>query len=94
MDNKLPGQSQATISLVLGIVAVVCWWFGYSSIISVVCGIIGLVFASNSKKMGFSGGILTAGFVLSIIGLIGGAIFFIACVACVGLVGAAGTLSY
>ena len=31
----------------------------------------------------------TAGFVLSLIGLIGGAIFFVACVACVGAIGAA-----
>ena len=93
MDNKLPGQSQATASLVLGIIAVVCWFFGYSSIISVICGIIGLILASNSKKMGFTGGILTAGFVLSIIGLVGGAIFFVACVAFIGLVGASGAFS-
>lgn len=32
----------------------------------------------------------TAGFVLSLIGLIGGAIFFVACVACAGAIGAVG----
>jgi hypothetical protein len=92
-NNKLPGQSQATVSLVLGIIAVVCWFFGYSAIISVICGIIGLVCASNSKKAGYASGVLTAGFVLSIIGLVGGAIVFIACVACAGVIGASGILN-
>ena len=32
----------------------------------------------------------TAGFVLSLIGLIGGAIFFVACIACAGAIGSAG----
>ena len=88
----VPGKSAATASLVLGIIAVVCWFFGYSSILSVILGIIGLVLASNAKKAGFVGGMRTAGFVLSLIGLIGGAIFFVACVACVGALGAAGLL--
>ncbi len=89
-DNNIPGKSAATASLVLGIISVVCWFAGYSSIISVVCGIVGLILASNSKKMGFMGGVRTAGFVLSLIGLIGGALVFVACVACVGALGAAG----
>lgn len=88
--SDVPGKGAATASLVLGIVAVICWFFGYSSIISVILGVVGLILASNSKKAGFEGGIRTAGFVLSLIGLIGGAIFFIACVACVGIIGAAG----
>lgn len=85
MENNVPGKGAATASLVLGIIAVICWFFGYSSILSVILGIIGIVLASNSKKEGFDGGIRTAGFVLSLIGLIGGAFFFIACVACIGL---------
>ncbi len=92
-QNNVPGKGAATASLVLGIIAVVCWFFGYSSILSVVLGIIGLVMASNAKKAGFEGGIAKAGFVLSLIGLIGGAIFFVACVACVGALGAAGALA-
>lgn len=80
----IPGKGQATASLVLGIIAVVLWWFGYSALVSVVLGIIGLILASKSKKAGFNGGIRKAGFVLSLIGLIGGAIMFVACVACVG----------
>lgn len=53
--------------------------------------LVGLILAGNAKKAGFVGGMQTAGFVLSLIGLIGGAIFFVACVACVSAVGAAGS---
>ena len=76
--------------MVLGIIAVVLWFFGYSAIVSVVLGVIGLVLAGSAKKAGFEGGIRTAGFVLSLIGLIGGAVCFIACVACVGTLGSLG----
>ncbi len=91
-NNNLPGQGAAVASLVLGIIAVVCWFFGWSAIVSVVLGIIGLVLAGSSKKEGFTGGIRTAGFVLSLVGLIGGGIFFVACIACAGLFGAAGLI--
>lgn len=74
------------------IIAVVLWFFGYTSIVSVILGIVGLVCAGNAKKAGFMGGLRTAGFVLSLIGLIGGGIAFVACVACAGAIGAAGML--
>ena len=92
-NNKLPGQGAAVASLVLGIISVVCWFFSWSVIVSIVLGIIGLVLAGSSKKAGFTGGMRTAGFVLSLIGLIGGAVFFVACIACAGIFGAAGLLS-
>ena len=88
-NNNIPGKGAATASLVLGIISVVLWFFGYSALVSVILGIFGLILAGNAKKAGFNGGIRTAGFVLSLIGLIGGAIFFVACVACVGALGAA-----
>lgn len=88
-NNNIPGKGAATASLVLGIISVVLWFFGYSALASVILGIVGLILAGNAKKAGFNGGIRTAGFVLSLIGLIGGAIFFVACVACVGAIGAA-----
>ena len=91
-NQNVPGKGAAVASLVLGIIAVVLWFFGYTSIVSVILGIVGLVCAGNAKKAGFMGGLRTAGFVLSLIGLIGGAIFFVACVACVGAIGAAGML--
>ncbi len=89
-NNNIPGKGAATASLVLGIISVVLWFFGYSALVSVILGIVGLILAGNAKKAGFNGGIRTAGFVLSLIGLIGGAIFFVACVAFVGAFGAAG----
>ena len=88
-NNNIPGKGASTASLVLGIISVVLWFFGYSALVSVILGIVGLILAGNAKKAGFNGGIRTAGFVLSLIGLIGGAIFFVACVACVGAIGAA-----
>ena len=88
-NNNIPGKGAATASLVLGIISVVLWFFGYSALVSVILGIVGLILAGNAKKAGFNGGIRTAGFVLSLIGLIGGAIFFVACVACMGAIGAA-----
>lgn len=90
--NNVPGKGAAIASLVLGIVAVVFWFFGWGSLVSVVTGIVGLVCATNAKKAGFEGGMRTAGFVLSIIGLVGGAVVFVACVACAGAAGAAGLL--
>lgn len=91
--NNVPGKGQATASLVLGIISVVLWFFGVTSIGSVILGIIGLVSAGNSKKAGYNGGTRTAGFVLSLIGLIGGGIVFISCVACVGALGTAGAFA-
>ena len=88
-NNKIPGKGAATASMVLGIISVVLWFFCYSALVSVILGIIGLILAGNAKKAGFVGGIQTAGFVLSLIGLIGGAIFFVACIACAGILGAA-----
>lgn len=92
-NQKIPGKGAATASLVLGIIAVALWFFGYTSIVSVVLGIVGLVCAGNAKKSGFEGGLRTAGFVLSLIGLIGGAVAFVACVACAGVIGAASLAS-
>lgn len=85
MEQKIPGKSAATASMVLGIISVVLWFFGYSSIASVILGIIGLVLASKAKSEGYESGIRTAGFVLSLIGVIGGVIVFIACIVLVSL---------
>ena len=90
-NQNIPGKGAATASLVLGIIAVVCCFFGYSAIISVLLGIVGLVLAGNSKKAGFEGGVRTGGFVLSLIGLIFGGIAFMACVTCAGALGVAGS---
>ena len=49
-NQNIPGKGAATASLVLGIIAVVLWFFGYTSIVSVILGIVGLVCAGNAKR--------------------------------------------
>ncbi len=97
-NGNVPGKGAAIASLVCGIIAVAFWFFGVSALVSVILGIVGLILASNAKKAGFQGGMQTAGFVLSLIGLIGGALIFVACVACVGglasIGAAAGAVGY
>ena len=88
--GEQPGKGQAIACLVCGIVSVICWFFGWSALASVVLGIVGIVLAGNAKKAGYVGGMRTAGFVLSIVGLVVGAVVLMACVACVGAVGATG----
>ena len=90
-NGNVPGKGAAIASLVLGIVSVVCWFMSTLAFVGVITGIVGIVCASSAKKAGFDGGIRTAGFVLSIIGLAGSAIIFLACVACVGTLGALGS---
>ena len=92
-NAPVPGKGAAIGSLVCGIVSVVCWFFGVFAIVGIVTGVVGLVLSANAKKAGMKGGMQTAGFVLSIIGLIGAAIFFVACVACVGVAGCAGAFA-
>ncbi len=87
-----PGKGAATASLVLGIISIVFWFFGMGAIVGLITGVIGLILASSAKKAGFVGGLRTAGFVCSLIGVIGSALIFVACVACVGALGAAGAV--
>ena len=67
--------------------------FGVTAFLSLVLGIVGLVLASNAKKAGYNDGLRTAGFVLSLIGTIFGALIFVSCVACAGIIGTASGLS-
>lgn len=91
-NNNVPGKGAAIGSLVCGIVAVVLWFFGVTSIGSLILGIVGLILAANAKKAGFEGGLRTAGFVLSLLGVIFGAVIFVACVACAGGVACLGAM--
>lgn len=84
-------HGKAVASLVLGICAVASWFFGLGALLGMVLGIIGLVLAGQAKKAGNIEGIRTAGFVCSLIGLIGSAI---AVIIALGAVFALGTLAY
>lgn len=84
-------HGKAVASLVLGICSIVSWFFGLGALLGMVLGIVGLVLASQAKKAGNIEGIRTAGFVCSLIGLIGSAI---AVIIALGAVFALGTLAY
>jgi hypothetical protein len=92
-----PYNNKATASLVLGIISLVCIWFGYSALVGIACAIVGLVFAIQIRKAsqeeGFTpSSMATAGLVLCIIGLSLCAIVFITCVTCVGCISTAAYL--
>lgn len=78
-NGNVPGKGAAIGSLVCGIVSLVIPYIG------LIVAIVGLVLAGNAKKQGFEGGLRTAGFVLSLLGVIFGAIGVVSsCVACGG----------
>lgn len=80
----------ALASMIIGIVGVASLFFIVSiGILPLILGIIGLVLAGNAKKAGNSEGIRTAGFVLSLIALIIGAIEFVVLLIAIIFTGAA-----
>ena len=92
-QQNVPGKGAAIGSLVCGIVSIVFWFFGVTSLLSLILGIVGLILASSSKKAGYNEGLRTAGFVVSLIGTIFGALIFVSCVACVGTAGGLSALT-
>lgn len=83
------GKNFAIASLILGIISIALSFivsFIFLPIISVVCGIVGIVLASMSKKYGFTDGLRTVGLILSIIGLVLGVIGLICAIVCVATV--------
>lgn len=81
--------------MVLGIIAIVIAWFGWSAILAIVLSIIALVLSVPLRKAIPKGapnyGMANAGFILSIIALVLSLIGFVTCFVCAGFVGA---LSY
>ena len=92
-NGKIPGRGQAIASLVLGIISIVFVWFGYSTLVGLACGIVGVFMAAGAKKRGYTGGMRTAGFVCSLVGTILCALVFAACIACIACVAAGGIWS-
>ena len=80
-------HGKAVASLVLGICAIVCWFFGVGALVGIILGIIGLVLAGQAKKAGNTEGIRTGGFVCSLIGLIGSGIAVIIAISALALAG-------
>jgi len=90
MENQKNGKAIA--SLVLGIISLVCVFFGYGALLGIILGIVGIVLGSMAKKETPSG-MATAGIVMSIIAIVLCAITFLACVACVGALASAGAFA-
>ena len=82
--GSAPNSNKAIASLVLGIVSVVCVFFGYGALLGIALGVVGLILGINAKKEAPSG-MATAGIILSIIAIAICAVAFIACVACIGI---------
>ena len=76
VKTQKPGESNATTSLILGILAAV---FGFTGIVAFVLGICGIVQAKKAKALGCNNTSATAGYILSIIAVVFGgiAIFFL-----------------
>lgn len=51
-SGREPGENTAVAGLIMGIAAVVFWFFGYSAVASVVLGILGLVWTDKAKERG------------------------------------------
>ena len=95
MENEQYQKSlhnRAIASLVLGIIGIVCIFFGYSTFVGIVVSIVGLVIGIRVQKEAPEG-MAKAGVILSIIGLAFCALVAVACVACAGLIGFAGYMS-
>lgn len=92
MENKVKNAPYAVASLVLGICSLVfgCFFVG------LICGIIGLVLANKGLSvcridLSYTGqGLLKAGKITSIIGIVLGAIYILYYIVAVLIIGAAG----
>ena len=74
-----PGKGAAIASMVLGIITLVFCWMSFFAIIGIITGAVGIILAMTSKKAGYMGGMRTAGFVCSVVGLAISSVVFLCC---------------
>lgn len=86
MDNKETLHNKAVASLVLGIIGVVCIFFGYSSLVGIAVSVVGLILGIQVQKEAPEA-MSKAGVILSAIALGLCVIVAAACVACIGAAG-------
>ncbi len=91
--NSNEAGGTAIACLILGIVSAAGAFLPGFSVIGLICGIIGLICASVAKNEGDNSGVRTAGFICSLVGVIGCGISVLACVACLSCLGASGRAS-
>lgn len=72
-------------ALVMGIIGLVCNFFGSSTIVGPVCSVLAIIFGViGMKKNSDKKGMAKAGLIMGIVGLALGIIVTIACLACIG----------
>ena len=86
MNQNAPAHGKAIASLICGIVGFIFCFFGYSAIVSVILGIVGIVLSGKAKKEGNDEAIRKVGFIISIITVIAGIIGIIVAAFVVGAV--------
>lgn len=90
MNKNAPAHGKAIASLICSIAGFIFCFFGYSSIVSIILGIVGIVLSNKAKKEGNDEAIRKIGFVISIITIIAGIIGMIVAIFVVGAVVAGG----
>lgn len=88
-DNGKNGLAVA--SLVLGILSIICVFFGYGAILGLVFGIIGTILGAKARKESQTG-LATAGFVCSLVGIILCVLGFVCAIACIGSLAGLGSV--
>ena len=90
MNNQVQPQQKtsplAVAALVLAIIALIFPWVLYA-IPSLIMAITALILSIVAKKQGVKGGMVTAAMVISIIAIVSGAIFLVACLTCMAVAG-------
>lgn len=86
MNKNAPAHGKAIASLVCSIAGFIFCFFGYSAIVSVILGIVGIVLSGKAKKEGNDEAIRKVGFIISIITVIAGIIGIIVAAVFVGAV--------
>ena len=89
--NPVSGNGAATASLVLGIMSLVCAFFGYGAILGLIFGVIGTVLGAKARKEAQTG-TATGGFVCSIIGTVISGAALVCAIACVGSIASLGSM--
>ncbi|MGI6056190.1 MAG: hypothetical protein ACOYBD_04325 [Bilifractor sp.] len=84
MNKNAPAHGKAIASLICSIAGFIFCFFGYSSIVSIILGIVGIVLSNKAKKEGNDEVLRKVGFVISIITVIAGIIGIIITVFFVG----------
>ena len=85
-----PSQGLGIASMVLGIIALILFWYMYISIPAAIVGLVlGIINKRNLSEAGVSAGMATAGIVLSIITIALSILFIIACGALLAALGSA-----